>query len=207
MSAIAHRPRRRHAGPAGRRRSPDRLRWALASGAVAAGIGLLLRRMTREFDESGAVTRSSACGIWAAYTAHAALLGTAASRRTIPLRLPPMIARPTGALLVGAGAAMALSGMQRFASPGQVTGTDAGALITGGIYRWSRNPQYVGYELAALGIALTGRSGGALVLAFGAAGVFVYWVGVEERALGRRYADAYRDYRSHTPRWLGVPAH
>jgi protein-S-isoprenylcysteine O-methyltransferase Ste14 len=37
--------------------------------------------------------------------------------------------------------------------------------------------------------------------------VFIYWVGVEERALEQRFGDAYRSYRCSTPRWLGVPAH
>lgn len=125
----------------------------------------------------------------------------------MPLALPRTVARPTGSLLVGAGAAMLAAGARRFASPGQLMGTDAGTLLTGGIYRWSRNPQYVGCELVALGIALRRRSGGALLLAFGAAGVFICWVGVEERALERRFGDACRSYRSNTPRWLGVPAH
>lgn len=205
--ATAYRsPRRRANTRAGR--SSERLRWAVAGGLVAAGTGLLLRRMTREFDQNGVVTtRSSAAAIWTAYAAHAALLGAAARRRAIPLPLRHTIARPTSVLLVGAGAAMVVAGGRRFASPAQLTGTAAGPLVTRGIYRWSRNPQYVGCELIALGVALAGRSGAALVLAFGAAGVFAYWVGVEERALERRYGDAYRNYRARTPRWVGAPAH
>jgi protein-S-isoprenylcysteine O-methyltransferase Ste14 len=31
-------------------------------------------------------------------------------------------------------------------------------------------------------------------------------VAVEERALEWRFGDAYRSYRSHSPRWLGMPA-
>lgn len=202
---IAYRVRRRHTRPAGAGRSPERLRWALAAGLVAAGTGLLLRRMTREFDQDGALTRSSAAAIWVAYAAHAALLGAAARRHAIPLPLRRRVARPTSVLLIGGGAAIFVAGARRFASPGQLTGTDAGTLVTGGSYRWSRNPQYVGCELVALGVAFAGRSGEALVLAVGAAGVFAYWVRVEERTLERRFGDAYRSYRARTPRWLGAP--
>ena len=193
---IAYRVRRRHTRPAGAGRSPERLRWALAAALVAAGTGLLLRRMTREFDQDGALTRS---------TAHAALLGAAARRRAIALPLRRRVARPTSVLLIGGGAAIFVAGARRFASPGQLSGTDAGTLVTGGSYRWSRNPQYVGCELVALGVAFAGRSGEALVLAVGAAGVFAYWVRVEERTLERRFGDAYRSYRARTPRWLGAP--
>jgi protein-S-isoprenylcysteine O-methyltransferase Ste14 len=203
----AYRFARSHAGSMRAARSSERLRWAVAGGFVAVGTGLLLRRVTREFDQDGVVARSSAAALWAAYAGYAGLLGAATRRRAIPLPLRHTIARPTSVLLIGAGAAMVVAGGSRFASPGQLTGTDAGPLVTRGIYRWSRNPQYVGCELVALGVAIAGRSGAALGLAFGAAGVFAYWVGVEGRTLERRFGDAYRTYGARTPRWIGVPAH
>jgi threonine/homoserine efflux transporter RhtA len=63
----AYRFARRHAGSMRAARSSERLRWAVAGGLVAAGTGLLLRRVTREFDQDGVVARSSAAAIWAAY--------------------------------------------------------------------------------------------------------------------------------------------
>jgi protein-S-isoprenylcysteine O-methyltransferase Ste14 len=128
------------------------------------------------------------------------VVATAAQRRLAPLPVPRRTAWLGAGLLAASGVTMIVAGTQRFASPERLTGTDAGELVTDGVYRWSRNPQYAGYVLVLGGAALGARSGAALPLAAGAAGVFAYWVLVEEQALERRFGDRYREYRKRTSR-------
>ena len=92
-----------------------------------------------------------------------------------------------------------------FAGPGQVSGTKSGPLVTGGVYRWSRNPQYAGYVAALTGLALARRSGAGLFLAAAAGASYAAWVPVEEEHLGHELGPAYEAYLSRTPRWLGRP--
>jgi protein-S-isoprenylcysteine O-methyltransferase Ste14 len=76
-------------------------------------------------------------------------------------------------------------------------------LVTGGVFRYVRNPGYLAAIVALLGQALLLGSGpiliyaGAMALAFH---LFVRWV--EEPALHRIFGAAYDDYRRQVPRWL-----
>lgn len=77
------------------------------------------------------------------------------------------------------------------------------AIVTGGVYRVSRNPMYVGMALiyAALALAL----GSPLALAFLPAAVLVIHRGVilrEESHLERKFGDGYLAYKARVRRWL-----
>ena len=79
----------------------------------------------------------------------------------------------------------------------------ASSLVTGGIYRWTRNPMYLGMALALAGWGLYLGNFGALALV----GVFVmyidrYQIDPEERALAARFGDAFAAYRRRVRRWL-----
>jgi len=77
------------------------------------------------------------------------------------------------------------------------------ALITSGIYRYTRNPIYVGMTLFYLGIAIIAGLGWSLVLAVPIA--FVVEFGVvrrEEAYLERRFGEQYLAYKQHVRRWL-----
>jgi len=97
-------------------------------------------------------------------------------------------------------------GMIEFRSLRRSTGQDVSKLITTGIYRWSRNPQFVGWFLMLLGISIAGRSGLALALTI----VFMvvlhlYTIRLAEPYLDRLYGEEYRRYRSNIPRYIGIP--
>ena len=163
----------------------------------------LLCRMRSDLLTHGRFSRSTATAMYGLYGTHAAAFAATAARRLGPL--PPSVA-VAGPPLLAAGTALTIAGMRRFAGPGQITGTSVGDLVSGGVYRFSRNPQYVGYVLALTGLALVRRSGASLPLAAAAAAVYVWWVPVEEIALRHTFGQPYDHYLHAAPRWLGVPS-
>ena len=78
------------------------------------------------------------------------------------------------------------------------------ALVTSGMYRWSRNPVYLGDTLLLLAWATYLAN----PLAFALAPLFVAWMNVfqiapEERMLRERFGEAYQEYCRRVGRWLG----
>ncbi len=85
-------------------------------------------------------------------------------------------------------------------------GEEPRTLVRAGLYRYSRNPMYVGVLAVVFGQAIAYAS--ALVAAYGVA-MFVFFHGVvtlfEEPHLRRRDPESYRRYRAAVPRWIGLP--
>lgn len=177
---------------------------ALSAAPLLAAAPLLLRRMRGDIYQDGELRTSTAALMWSGYAGHAALTTAALLRRPAAPPLPTPV-RVAAAGLVLAGVALDVAGMRRFAGPGQLTGTAAGDLVTGGIYRYSRNPQYLGLIAALAGLALLRRSPAALALTAGLAAAYRAWVPVEEAHLARHFGKPYRRYRATAPRWLGPP--
>ncbi len=123
-----------------------------------------------------------------------------------PLPLGRTLAFTSGALVTIAGVVILAVGMTTFGSYDRSAGKDTSRLITSGIYRWSRNPQFIGWVSILLGISLAGRSGFALALAFLLL-VILHWytVRLEEPYLERIFGDEYRLFASKTARWVGKP--
>jgi protein-S-isoprenylcysteine O-methyltransferase Ste14 len=72
-----------------------------------------------------------------------------------------------------------------------------------GLYRFVRNPQYVGVLLVVLGEALLAEA--AILLAytgFLAVGYHCFVRYYEEPTLGRLFGEAYTRYCAQVPRWL-----
>lgn len=114
--------------------------------------------------------------------------------------------RIAGIVLALLGTAIMLAGMLEFRSIHKVLGMETSNLITTGVYRWSRNPQFLGWYFLDLGIALTGLSGYALLIAlltivFG----HYYIIKLEEPYLERVFGKEYMEYKRKTPRYLGSP--
>jgi len=84
-----------------------------------------------------------------------------------------------------------------------VSATQVGDLITDGVYRYSRNPQYLGWLAVLAGSSVAGRSAVALALSAAYAAVVNDWITVEERHLEATFGQTYRHYRQATHRWLG----
>jgi len=79
----------------------------------------------------------------------------------------------------------------------------ASSLITSGVFRFTRNPMYLGLCLVLVAWALFLSS----ALAFLGPVIFVVYIGrfqivPEETALARIFTDAYADYRAKVRRWI-----
>jgi protein-S-isoprenylcysteine O-methyltransferase Ste14 len=111
-----------------------------------------------------------------------------------------------GCVVVAVGAALLAACIVEFARSGRGTLSPVDPptrLVVRGLYRYVRNPMYVGVTCVILGEALvTGSS--TLVwywaVFFAAANLFV--LGYEEPALRRRFGASYDDYRRLVGRWI-----
>lgn len=76
-------------------------------------------------------------------------------------------------------------------------------LVIRGLYRYVRNPMYVGVSLIVLGEAALTRSRALLLywaVFFAAVNVFV--IGYEEPNLRRRFGESYERYTQRVGRWI-----
>ncbi|MGO8779797.1 MAG: methyltransferase family protein [Rhodomicrobium sp.] len=80
-------------------------------------------------------------------------------------------------------------------------GADEG-LVTNGLYRYSRNPQYVASILGFFGAALGNGEPHAIFLCALAILVYIIMPYTEEPWLQQAYGDVYLDYKRRTPRFL-----
>jgi protein-S-isoprenylcysteine O-methyltransferase Ste14 len=110
-----------------------------------------------------------------------------------------------GLLPAIAGLLIAVAGRLAFRKAGTEINTfrQPGNLVTGGVFRVSRNPMYLGMALLLLGAAIGCGSLSPLLLA----GVFVviadrWYIRFEEAAMTRTFGDDYRAYQQTVRRWL-----
>ena len=119
---------------------------------------------------------------------------------------------PAGPARVGAGVIAALVGllfMVPAVSRFRATGQDprpwepTPELIQRGVYRFSRNPMYLGLGLVQVGIGLALDNLWIVAMALPALGVVgVIAVRPEETYLEERFGDEYLDYKARVRRWL-----
>ena len=80
---------------------------------------------------------------------------------------------------------------------------DKTELVTSGIYRFSRNPAFLGFDMVYIGILLMFFHG--ILLVFSAAAMFMFHlqiVRVEEPFLDAAFGDDYREYKKKVNRYL-----
>lgn len=177
---------------------------ALAAGALGAVTTAVLRRMEAEYRSQDTLAKPTVAAMYVTYTAHAAALAWACARRVWPLRLPLRSSRTVGTALALTGSGVALVGARPFGAGAQLSGTEPGTLHATGIYRYSRNPQYLGLVVTAAGMALARRSGFAGLSAAGVWLAYRRWIPSEESHLARMFGDPYLTYRARVPRWVGT---
>jgi len=76
-------------------------------------------------------------------------------------------------------------------------------IVQDGLYRFSRNPMYLGMLLALIGFGLWLGNVLAILLAPAFVAIMTRWYILrEEQLLETRFGDAYRAYRSRVRRWI-----
>ncbi len=77
--------------------------------------------------------------------------------------------------------------------------------VTKGVYRYSRNPMYIGEFFVYLGIAIICISWIFLLIAIDYIALSYVWARFEEQECLKKYGDSYREYMNRIPRWIGKP--
>ena len=123
------------------------------------------------------------------------------------MALSPLIRAAGGGAIALSGGILAFAGTRSFkraqTTINPLRPTNASSLVTSGVYRFTRNPMYLGLLLLLLGwsvylssvVALVGPV--FLVLYLGR-----FQIAPEERALTAKFGKDYLDYTSRVRRWL-----
>jgi protein-S-isoprenylcysteine O-methyltransferase Ste14 len=120
-------------------------------------------------------------------------------QRVRPLSLPPAV-RPAGILCAVAGTGLvAVAWRER--GPGDLE--HPATLVTTGVHGRTRNPIYVGFTLAHLGLAAATCNGWMLATCPVGAALVHRWVPREEVQLHELFGAEYDAYRTRVPRYLG----
>jgi protein-S-isoprenylcysteine O-methyltransferase Ste14 len=147
--------------------------------------------------------------LWHALAAFLALPGMVGF--VVPWALRPRGAafRSVALVPLGLGVALLLSCVWAFYVAGRGTlapWKPPERLVTGGLYRYSRNPMYVAVLLILCGWALGFASTGLWTYAaFVAVAFHLRVVLFEEPWLARTHGTEFTEYQARVPRWLGMP--
>jgi len=180
--------------------------WLFVFVLLVGLIGLVCRRRVRaEFNQPNGLSRLTVAVIWFVYLSHLTITLYASLSGLWELTVPNMLRYTVGGGLTISGLFLMIAGGISFGSLRRVNGKADDQLITTGIYRWSRNPQNVGWILALLGISILGKSGFALLMTGLFIVRFVSYVKEEEKHLETQFGQEYCDYRERTPRYFGLP--
>jgi protein-S-isoprenylcysteine O-methyltransferase Ste14 len=140
---------------------------------------------------------------WSAFrTLNVATFATAAATSGSWLEIPLVIRLGSLMLLLAFGA-LYLYALFALGKPNTYCGRDG--LVTRGIYRWTRNPQYATVIPVYLALALAADSLPAAALCAATILVYVLMALVEEPWLEAAYGEAYRRYRRTVPRFFNWP--
>jgi protein-S-isoprenylcysteine O-methyltransferase Ste14 len=110
-----------------------------------------------------------------------------------------------GLIPLAGGLLITVLGEKQFKDAGTniKTFNDPDILVKDGVFKYSRNPMYLGLVLVLLGVAvlLGSISSLAVVVAFFAI-TDRWYIRYEEGAMARRFGEEYEAYKAQTRRWL-----
>jgi protein-S-isoprenylcysteine O-methyltransferase Ste14 len=110
-----------------------------------------------------------------------------------------------GALVGAGGLALLFAGIGVFGSLARMIGRRVDALKQSGVYKYSRNPQLVGYGLFILAFVILWPSWLTLIGIIVYCGMAHVMSHVEEQHLRKQHGTSYQAYCERTPRYLGIP--
>jgi protein-S-isoprenylcysteine O-methyltransferase Ste14 len=177
----------------------------IAGALFVAGSAFSLWYLRREYRLLGKLSWFGSILHVLMYAFHGMFLGVLAcgpGASTLPAMGPGGVA---GIIVMVVGTGITVYAMDLFHTFSRWVGNKTPGLQTTGLYRYSRNPQFVGYGLLVLGFVIAWWNDYIWIglLAYAA---LVYAVArVEEEHLLRVYGEPYRDYCRRVPRFLGSP--
>lgn len=140
---------------------------------------------------------------WLSWVIYVGAFGYVAYHDAGSFFIPDRVVLIGGAFLLVGGVILSLVAMVQV---GLKTSTGVTTeLYTEGLYRYSRNPQYVGFITGVIGVVLL--SGSAYAGILGILGI-IWLLGAplaEEPWLRQQYGDEYDTYCTQTPRFVGKP--
>ncbi len=112
-----------------------------------------------------------------------------------------------GLAVASVGGAISTAGARAFRQAGTTVNPlhpeRASSVVTSGIYRYTRNPMYVGVAFVLLGCFLAfGAFSAAIGLPAFVAYINRYQIAPEERILEAKFGSAYVSYKERVRRWL-----
>jgi len=134
-----------------------------------------------------------------------AMLGVAYAAPELSFTLPG--SSPITLALVVLGVAVAFAGVIAFrgkrTTVNPLTPSSSSVIVSGGVYRFSRNPMYLGFLVALAGWAVyLSNAGSMLLLPAFVAYMTQYQIKPEERALLAKFGAEFAQYMSRVRRWL-----
>ena len=120
---------------------------------------------------------------------------------------PSSVGRPLGMLLIATGFAVAMAGVREFrrarTTVNPLKPDAASALVTSGVFRYSRNPMYLGMLLVLAGwAALLGNPVATLMLIPFVLMLNSLQIEPEERVIAARFGAEFASYRRRVRRWI-----
>jgi protein-S-isoprenylcysteine O-methyltransferase Ste14 len=124
------------------------------------------------------------------------------------VRLPfelPLLIQDVGFALIVIGFFLAFAAVLQFRNAGTTLDPHGSvkALVTDGVYKFTRNPIYFGFLLMVIGFPLNGGLyAGVLVAPFFVAVMNSWVIEKEESYLEEKFGETYTGYKSRVRRWL-----
>lgn len=141
-----------------------------------------------------------------AFAASIAVIGVAAARAALGRQLgaDALVTLGAGISIIGTGIVIVAQIQMGRAWRVGVRAGDAPLFVSHGLFRYSRNPIFVGMILTGLGVCLSAGAWWAWV----ALAVFIIacaaQVTIEETHLAAHFGKDYQDFRREVPRWFGI---
>jgi len=157
--------------------------------------------LRREYRLNGKLTWLGSLVHVVMYAVHGMLSGLLLwGPATVPAMGPGSAA---GIALMVIGLGITAYAMDLFRTFSRWLGNNTPGLTTNGLYRFSRNPQFVGYGLFILGFTIAWWTPLAVIVLFTYALLVTSVARVEEEHLTKTYGQSYLDYCDRVPRFIG----
>ena len=121
------------------------------------------------------------------------------------LPLPDLVAEGVGGIILVAALMLIVSAVSAFAEAGEKLrpATPSNALLTEGVYQFTRNPMYLAMVLIGVGFGIATENLWIIIASIGAGAIINFLVFPHEEAyLERKFGVDYREFKERVRRWV-----